>query len=278
MATVTINNFEKPNSALDSDMYTRILDGFVIFFAVWTFYCNLLVYIGTSFNILVYLSFVVVAIIIGLLYLLSRLKLKGSPSPSIKKKSSGLVHVPWQFLLLGSGIIVMIYTLTDNYLLFWVLATSLLTLNFLNNQAGSEYKSQLEDTRVKWQNWIIPAIALTAAAITLVAHRPDIDDAGYLGTIVSILDFPSRPMLHYDGLLGEAELPILAKFYKVNSYELFVTLLPDSIFTGTVLLYYPSRSFCILCDNCPLAGITSICRKNRTVWDFSSLPGFISVG
>ena len=67
------------------------------------------------------------------------------------------------------------------------------------------------------------ALALVAVAVTLVAHRPDEDDAFYLNVAVSAIDFPEAPLLHYDGMHGEVGLPILETHYRAQSYELGIS-------------------------------------------------------
>ncbi|MFI5217442.1 MAG: DUF6077 domain-containing protein [Candidatus Limnocylindria bacterium] len=64
------------------------------------------------------------------------------------------------------------------------------------------------------------ALALSAAAYALVAHRPDADDAFYVNLAVAAVDAPAEPLLAADTLHGVAGLPLHLPIYRVHSFEL----------------------------------------------------------
>ncbi len=67
-------------------------------------------------------------------------------------------------------------------------------------------------------------IAILAATIGLVVHRPDGDDGFYLGQIAGTLAHPDRPVLGFDTLHGDPAAPIQQPAHRAQSYELLVTL------------------------------------------------------
>jgi hypothetical protein len=65
------------------------------------------------------------------------------------------------------------------------------------------------------------AMAGLGVVVTLVCHRPDIDDAFYVNVAVSAADAPDQALLRFDTLLGNLALPVHQPAYLVHSYELW---------------------------------------------------------
>lgn len=63
------------------------------------------------------------------------------------------------------------------------------------------------------------ALATFCAGAVLVSHRPDTDDALYLGIAAGVADFPGAPLLKDDTLYGIPGLPILLSTYRFHSIE-----------------------------------------------------------
>jgi hypothetical protein len=63
-------------------------------------------------------------------------------------------------------------------------------------------------------------LALLCAAYALTAHRPDADDAFYLGLAVAAATHPTAPLLASDPIHGIAGVPLALPIYKVHSLEL----------------------------------------------------------
>ena len=72
------------------------------------------------------------------------------------------------------------------------------------------------DERILW------LLCGLAALLTLVAHRPDIDDTFYQNLAVGIADFPEQALLEFDTMLGIPDLPIHRPVYRVHSLEIWV--------------------------------------------------------
>ncbi|MBI5596394.1 MAG: hypothetical protein HY928_09935 [Elusimicrobia bacterium] len=63
------------------------------------------------------------------------------------------------------------------------------------------------------------ALVVLAVAVTMLAHRPDGDDAVYLSIASGVADFPARPLLRFDATYGLPGLPILFAPYRIHSVE-----------------------------------------------------------
>ena len=71
--------------------------------------------------------------------------------------------------------------------------------------------------------------------LTLVSHRPDVDDAFYMNAAVSTADAPGQALLSLDGMHGIAGLPLYLPVYRVHSFELLNGAL--SYLTGIPVIY-----------------------------------------
>jgi hypothetical protein len=63
-------------------------------------------------------------------------------------------------------------------------------------------------------------LALLCSVLTLVAHRPDTDDAFYVNMAVAAADRPGAPLIAGDTLHGVDDVPLALPIYKVHSLEL----------------------------------------------------------
>lgn len=77
---------------------------------------------------------------------------------------------------------------------------------------------EVEAPEPRWDRalWVLGAVC---AAVVLVSHRPDTDDALYLGIAAGVADFPGAPLLKDDTLYGISGLPILLSTYRFHSIE-----------------------------------------------------------
>lgn len=80
--------------------------------------------------------------------------------------------------------------------------------------------------------WVLAA---GCAAVALVCHRPDIDDAFYVNVAVTAADHPARALLRSDAVHGLHELPLHQPAYRLHSYELANGAL--SYLTGVPAIY-----------------------------------------
>lgn len=66
------------------------------------------------------------------------------------------------------------------------------------------------------------AVVIAAVGITLVASRPDLDDALHLSIPATLLRFPRQPVLLHDTLYRLPDAPILVPFYRLGSYDVLI--------------------------------------------------------
>lgn len=80
------------------------------------------------------------------------------------------------------------------------------------------------------REWALWALAALCAAVALVSHRVDIDDAFYVNLAAAAADAPGLPVLAGDTLHGIPGLPLHLPVYRLHSYELWNAAL--SLLTG----------------------------------------------
>ncbi len=66
---------------------------------------------------------------------------------------------------------------------------------------------------------VLLALAIVCAALTLVAHREDHDDAFYVNVAAAMADAPEAPLLRDDALHGVPGLPIQHPAYRLHGFE-----------------------------------------------------------
>jgi hypothetical protein len=64
-------------------------------------------------------------------------------------------------------------------------------------------------------------LAVACVGLTLVAHRPDADDAFYVNIAVAAIEAPGQALFSRDTLVGVENVPIYLPVYRVHSYELW---------------------------------------------------------
>ncbi len=102
----------------------------------------------------------------------------------------------------------------------------------------------------KMATWIVGLVVVAAIALTLVASRPDPDDAFHLSIPATLLRFPQDPVLLHDTLYRLPGAPILTPFYRLNSYDVLIGVLArlaDADLHAIAYLLLPplSAAFCI---------------------------------
>ncbi len=111
--------------------------------------------------------------------------------------------------------------ITTRYEIFWWSSLFALSLSLRPRASSAATTRDLEASTPRHAVLALVALALLITAITACAHRPNIDDAGYVNLAVGALDHPDWPLLRYDTLHGIDGLGILLPTYRVHSFEVF---------------------------------------------------------
>ena len=207
-------------------------------FAIWTLYCHTLVIIAANFNQLLKMSWIPLVLSIILICLLPRLRFfQLALSPPIHYTKSTII--PVKIWLTSAFLIVAIYATGISYITFWLLAMCYLTGVFLfGTPLSLKHHKDFNRLSDGWQNVILGLLILCAVFVTLISNRPDADDAFYLNLAFSAIDHPAIPLLQFDGMYGEPGLPLLAYFYRVNSFELLIAVVSSVTKLSAAAIYY----------------------------------------
>jgi hypothetical protein len=129
----------------------------------------------------------------------------------------------WKWLTIAAAIVAL-RALGIGYSAFWILAVV-----FLASIAAKSLDSALPDdmpARIgRTGITVMLLLAVLSAALTYTAHRPDSDDANFVGFAADAVAHPELPVLSHDVLYGGNKLPLILPTYAVSSYELFAALL-----------------------------------------------------
>jgi len=93
--------------------------------------------------------------------------------------------------------------------------------------------SPAEGPTTIWQERSLWLLAFAIAAVALCTHRPDRDDAFYLGAATSVMKYPQLPLLSFDPIHGEG-WPIQLAVYRSHTLEPLAGLLSGATGIGAV--------------------------------------------
>ena len=205
------------------DVIDCIIPLYVIAYAIWTVYVNVLTVVGANFETLLRGLPAIAVIGLGLWYAWFRFNpmqpenlsfyptVSGDGSPAKPSFVIALAAIAW----------VAILVLFHQYVIFWTGAVAALGTGWflLLRKPWPE----LAPSRPKQKEWlIVAAICVAAVAVTLIANRPDADDSFYLSIPATLLRFRDQPILLHDTIYHDLSQPIQLLVYRVHSYEVLI--------------------------------------------------------
>ncbi len=209
-----------------SKYFDRIIPCFVIFYAVWTVLVHIATAIHASFNSLIHWLLWSV-LLAG--FLCWRWIRRQASQPIFAKSLPSAEHsfVPASralaILVLASGWVA-ILAYAGHYTLFWwgaVIALGFVWVAGRSTDPLSFQRGHLDKRGIL----ALLAVGLAACLVTLVANRPDADDAFYLSVPATLLRFPQQPVLLQDTIYRLPDLPIQLPVYRLHSYEVLIGVL-----------------------------------------------------
>lgn len=195
----------------------------VFAFAFWTIACHVCVAFGLSFQALVR---------IGPTALLSGIAAGIFAARNTRKHSNS--HLPissneaarpgWIWISIAIALIIS-RALGVGYSAFWIAVVLVLSVALIKETKASLGFSEKPGAIDFKHKTILLALVIAAPAVTYLSHRPNIDDAVYVGTAADAVAHPELPVLSHDVLYGNQKFPLMLPTYAVESYELFVGFL-----------------------------------------------------
>lgn len=197
-----------------------ILSAFIVFAAIWTVFTNVCIFNHQSFTFLLNLFPLTLALSAASLFLLWKFN-----RVSRKQESQAIdlshIQIAWAWLILGA-IIVAVYAISQQYIVFWGLALAYLIVAYLFHHRLIGFPvTSVSAINSKLHNAAVVGLCLIASVTTMIAHRSDADDAFFLSIPTALLDAPNIPMLQQDTMHGFADVPLILPIYKLHSLEVF---------------------------------------------------------
>jgi hypothetical protein len=224
------------------NLFTLTLDGFVVLFGSWVLYCHLLVFMGCSFTTLLKFSFFVLILALLSFDILLCVCNKNIVANFLVFKNCKTLHknkISFAVKIILAFFVALSYKWIDNYLIFWSISISFVVCIIYSRPPYEHIEIKFKEVTISKNTKIgILLLICFAIFITLCSHRPDADDAHYLGFTISALDFPERPLMSFDSMFGEENLPVFSEHYRVHTYELLVAVLSSLLHVDHRTLYY----------------------------------------
>lgn len=217
-----------------NDVPDRIVPLFVLPYAIWTMYVHLVTATHSSFDTLLYGLPVMALIAAAATLAWFRLPVPARQSDPVAA-SGGVVSGPvavWvaraigarfvPFVVLALAIVwVGLLSAGMPYPVFWWIALLATGGAWIGNLRGTPHVTSA-DSANKHAAWIVLLVVVAAVCVTLVASRPDADDAFYRSISATLLRYPQQPVLVHDTLYRLPDIPVLLQFYRLSNYDVLV--------------------------------------------------------
>lgn len=206
--------------------YSNVVVIPVCVFAVWTIACHICVIFHVSFAVLARIGPAAIGIGLVLGVCGARFGSMLGPQQSVIVRSTRRISWPW---ILAPILLVAARAAGLGYQAFWILGVVFVAW-LLRRSPGErgqpEQQQHLPNEQISPATvGILLVFAVLAAGLTFIAHRPDADDATYVGIASDAVAHPDLAVLSHDVLYGKPRLPLILPTYSVDSYELLGAVL-----------------------------------------------------
>lgn len=246
-----------------NDVPDRIVPLFVLPYAIWTMYVHLITATHSNFDTLLYglpiMALIAAAATVAWLRLPAPagqsdpVAIDGGavsgPAAALAARTIGNRTAPFAVLALA---ILWVGLLSAGmpYPAFWWMTLLASCGAWMWNLRGRP-DAPSDDGAGKHAAWIVLLVAAAAVCITLVASRPDADDAFYRSISATLLRYPQQPLLLHDTLYRLPDIPVLLQFYRLSNYDVLVGTLAritgaDHLVVAYLILPVVFAALCVL--------------------------------
>jgi len=207
-------------------------------FAFWTLACHVCVALRLPFETLAHVGPVALAggIVCGVFAARTSQSHSSSQLGPLSNGSQNESHrAGWIWITIATAVVAA-KALGLGYSAFWIACVLLLSSAFVKQMRSYSVSREEPKPLGSQGKAILLALIFIAPAITYSSHRPNIDDAVYVGTAADAVAHPELPVLSHDALYGDQKLPLMLPSYAVESYELFVAFLARLFGAQPILL------------------------------------------
>ncbi|MBW2418700.1 MAG: hypothetical protein JRH19_09145 [Deltaproteobacteria bacterium] len=220
----------------------RLCDVFVLGFGAWTLLANAAVFLGGNLRQLEAGALATaLALAAASVFVLRGRRQRASAclsAPAARARAlEASAQAPPASMRLAVAVCALVvaglHLYSGSDLLLWGCSVALLLVlaarELVNGNAAAPAQETLNSVPARAamgarQGALLLGLCLTCAALTLLVHRADPDDAFYLNIAVAAADRPAEPLIAYDTLHGLPEVPLSLPVYRVHAVELLVAL------------------------------------------------------
>lgn len=244
--------------------------------AGWTVLCNAVMLLrGSALHLRVVAIVALLAVLVAMGHAWRRGRLgawlqalDGSPAPSEPHEPAGTrapsMFTRTAFLLAGIAAAVTVGMRRD-LLEWWFLAVPFFAASYV--VVARQSHRGLEPARRGGSEWALWAIALGCVLLTLALHVPNSDDSFYANLAVSVVDFPTQPILTHDNLHGIPGARLKPAAYGASSVEALTGLVGQLVGIQTLLAYHLlTPALAALLAPLALARLFRLLDGERWVW------------
>jgi Family of unknown function (DUF6077) len=234
------NSIERlPNDLPKPAGMDRVIPTFIMAYAAWTVYVHALTAAHASFDTLVHwlpLFFGLAIVAIWRWFKLPARTDQLRPCAVAAREPTRAIPHPLAILVLAV-LWVALLVVGGHYVLFWwgsVIALGMAWISTIDTAPCSLHREPFNNRLLP----VVLIVALAAVCVTLIANRPDADDAFYQSIPATLLRLPKQPILLHDTIYRLANLPIQLPVYRIHSYEVLIGALSRVIGTQPAVIAY----------------------------------------
>lgn len=198
----------------------KLLAAFLILLSGWTFSSNLAVLSGQNLQWLIAVApFIICGSAIFYLWLSKSANSQDSTN-ELQTYNLDCRNKNQPEIILLFGLCLTPAILFLSWTIFWV--TSILILSyciFCREEFDSASVNKRPEPKC-WEWAVVLCFSAAAIALTLAVSRSDLDDAFYVAVAAFASGNPSQPLLAFDPMHGDSNLPLIFPSYRFASYEL----------------------------------------------------------
>jgi hypothetical protein len=110
---------------------------------------------------------------------------------------------------------------------FWFGSLLILTYSVFRKVTSDAVVASEPGPRNGWESPTVLSLAASAVVLTLAVSRSDLDDAFYVAVSAFTSGHPSEPLLAFDPMHGDRNLPLIFPSYRFSSFELLAGALAN---------------------------------------------------
>ncbi len=213
-----------------------LLNSVILALGAWTLFTQVFTFSGLSFDLFVSWAPALLLILPCLIWALAlkQPEREGAVKGEVHPYNHKNCKAPWvPVFCLGAAVF--------SKQLWLVAGLALVYLGWISNWDRSFFvrgTGKRASVDPRFDSVVLLTVMAMTAGVTLMVNRPDLDDAYFLNEAIATLRHSDLPLLSFDGMHGDPQIPIQQPDHRPQTYMLLISLLSTWTGLSPRTLYY----------------------------------------